>query len=251
MFVIASTGRPLESTCTNVRGGTTNETEVPPPPAVAAGRAAGLGAVVAVGAAVVVVEAGTGAASATGTALTGGLTSTVGPTPGCMATAAPTPATRTNAAPTAPRSVLPLLNTVLPPPDDDSYDVVVRSSIALVLPTLDRSTGPIDGQIFVAMAPMAASDGTHASPDRATPARAFRPIVHMRSSATIACPRRSGGIGRRASLRGWCPTGRGGSSPPSDTFAMSRDIVHTCLGTWFTVWPVAGSPGWGRVVVRG
>src|SRR5205807_157489 len=29
--------------------------------------------------------------------------------------------------------------------------------------------------------------------------------------------RRSGGIGRRASLRGWCPQGRGGSSPPSDT----------------------------------
>lgn len=30
-------------------------------------------------------------------------------------------------------------------------------------------------------------------------------------------PRRSGGIGRRASLRGWCPKGCGGSSPPSDT----------------------------------
>ena len=33
----------------------------------------------------------------------------------------------------------------------------------------------------------------------------------------IRWPRRSGGIGRRASLRGWCPQGRGGSSPPSDT----------------------------------
>ena len=33
-------------------------------------------------------------------------------------------------------------------------------------------------------------------------------------------PRRSGEIGRRASLRGWCPKGRGGSSPPFDTKQM-------------------------------
>ena len=38
-----------------------------------------------------------------------------------------------------------------------------------------------------------------------------------RGIAKIAPPRRSGGNGRRASLRGWCPLGRGGSSPPSDT----------------------------------
>ena len=37
-------------------------------------------------------------------------------------------------------------------------------------------------------------------------------------------PRRSGGIGRRASLRGWCPQGRGGSSPPSDTNRCSIDL---------------------------
>ena len=37
-------------------------------------------------------------------------------------------------------------------------------------------------------------------------------------------PRRSGGIGRRASLRGWCPQGRGGSSPPSDTNRCSINV---------------------------
>jgi hypothetical protein len=40
--------------------------------------------------------------------------------------------------------------------------------------------------------------------------------------------RRSGGIGRRASLRGWCPQGRGGSSPPSDTPITTR--VRAGLG---------------------
>ena len=35
-------------------------------------------------------------------------------------------------------------------------------------------------------------------------------------------PRRSGGIGRRARLRIWCPQGCGGSSPPSDT-----NVSHT------------------------
>ena len=39
--------------------------------------------------------------------------------------------------------------------------------------------------------------------------------------------RRSGGIGRRASLRGWCPQGRGGSSPPSDTRCCTRIRRHT------------------------
>jgi ABC-type transport system substrate-binding protein len=36
-------------------------------------------------------------------------------------------------------------------------------------------------------------------------------------TAKVESPRRSGGIGRRASLRGWCPQGRAGSSPASDT----------------------------------
>jgi hypothetical protein len=39
---------------------------------------------------------------------------------------------------------------------------------------------------------------------------------------------RSGGIGRRASLRGWCPQGRGGSSPPSDTH-LKQDKRVTSL----------------------
>ena len=52
--------------------------------------------------------------------------------------------------------------------------------------------------------------------------------------------RRSGGIGRRASLRGWCPQGRGGSSPPSDTIVMSRDIVDSCRET---SWTISGSRG--------
>src|ERR1700679_4220901 len=40
--------------------------------------------------------------------------------------------------------------------------------------------------------------------------------------------RRSGGIGRRASLRGWCPQGRGGSSPPSDT--IKTRVLHPGQG---------------------
>ena len=43
-------------------------------------------------------------------------------------------------------------------------------------------------------------------------------------------PRASGGIGRRARFRSVCPKGCGGSTPPSRTHVMSRDIVHTCLG---------------------
>ena len=39
----------------------------------------------------------------------------------------------------------------------------------------------------------------------------------LRTLLSHCYARRSGGIGRRASLRGWCPQGRGGSSPPSDT----------------------------------
>ena len=31
-------------------------------------------------------------------------------------------------------------------------------------------------------------------------------------------------------MRGWCPQGRGGSSPPSDTTVMSRDILDGCRG---------------------
>ena len=54
-------------------------------------------------------------------------------------------------------------------------------------------------------------------------------------------PRRSGGIGRRASLRSWCPKGRGGSSPPSDTVwcpetseppEPSVPGVSQCWGWW-------------------
>src|SRR5690349_16245172 len=40
--------------------------------------------------------------------------------------------------------------------------------------------------------------------------------------------RRSGGIGRRASLRGWCPQGRGGSSPPSDTVRSTWADMGLC-----------------------
>jgi uncharacterized protein len=36
------------------------------------------------------------------------------------------------------------------------------------------------------------------------------------------CPRRCGGIGRRAGLRILCPKGRGGSSPLTDTFVSLR-----------------------------
>jgi peptide/nickel transport system substrate-binding protein len=36
--------------------------------------------------------------------------------------------------------------------------------------------------------------------------------------------RRSGGIGRRASLRGWCPQGRRGSSPLSDTVSLRLNL---------------------------
>ena len=41
-------------------------------------------------------------------------------------------------------------------------------------------------------------------------------------------PRRSGGIGRRASLRSWCPQGCGGSSPPSDTIETPGQSVWNC-----------------------
>jgi hypothetical protein len=44
--------------------------------------------------------------------------------------------------------------------------------------------------------------------------------------------------------------GRGFKSRHPDD-VMSRDIVHRCLGTWFTVWVVVGSRGWGRGEVRG
>ena len=46
--------------------------------------------------------------------------------------------------------------------------------------------------------------------------------LRSRDAAFQLQPRRSGGIGRRASLRGWCPQGRGGSSPPSDTHLNTR-----------------------------
>jgi hypothetical protein len=37
-----------------------------------------------------------------------------------------------------------------------------------------------------------------------------------------------------------------GQVPPRTPPAMSRDIVHMCLGTSFTVWLVVGSPWSGR-----
>ncbi len=50
---------------------------------------------------------------------------------------------------------------------------------------------------------------------------AFTARYHaFRPDCEIGVIRRSGGIGRRASLRGWCPQGRGGSSPPSDTLQV-------------------------------
>ena len=52
----------------------------------------------------------------------------------------------------------------------------------------------------------------------------------------VPCPARaSGGIGRRAGFRFLCPQGRGGSSPPSPTLAMSRDIVDRSLRTCRTL----------------
>src|SRR5947209_4701847 len=72
-------------------------------------------------------------------------------------------------------------------------------------------------------------DGTNGGfgrPTRVTPSGppsgTFAPIAATYATATVEGPRRSGGIGRRASLRGWCPTGRGGSSPPSDTHPLRR-----------------------------
>jgi GNAT superfamily N-acetyltransferase len=50
--------------------------------------------------------------------------------------------------------------------------------------------------------------------------------------------RRSGGIGRRASLRGWCPQGRGGSSPPSDTIEtrlLESNLLVEDLRRWRSV----------------
>jgi hypothetical protein len=57
-----------------------------------------------------------------------------------------------------------------------------------------------------------------------------RATIFERSSESHT--RRSGGIGRRASLRGWCPQGRGGSSPPSDTHLSTR--VRPGLNVQFT-----------------
>ena len=37
-----------------------------------------------------------------------------------------------------------------------------------------------------------------------------------------------------------------GSNPAGGTGVMSRDTVHRCLATSFTVGLVVGSPGWGR-----
>src|SRR5436190_3502625 len=54
-----------------------------------------------------------------------------------------------------------------------------------------------------------------ARPGHTPPAISPDPVYG--ATGKVSAPRRSGGIGRRASLRGWCPTGRGGSSPPSDT----------------------------------
>src|SRR5438445_13682687 len=72
-------------------------------------------------------------------------------------------------------------------------------------------------------------------------AATIRPIVPKQVAAKVSGPRRSGGIGRRASLRGWCPTGRGGSSPPSDTaFRGSRGQRPTFYGSEWC--PGIGSP---------
>src|SRR2546421_1130163 len=60
-------------------------------------------------------------------------------------------------------------------------------------------------------------------------------------------PRRSGGIGRRASLRGWCPSGRGGSSPPSDTaFRGSRGKQPTSPPSRATAPYLLASPAFRR-----
>ena len=48
----------------------------------------------------------------------------------------------------------------------------------------------------------------------------------LRGRTGSRCPRRSGGIGRRTSLRGWRPQGCGGSSPPSDTYDLAIPDFH-------------------------
>ena len=58
--------------------------------------------------------------------------------------------------------------------------------------------------VIAGNAPLAGSHGA---------ARRARVLIALRSEFI----RRSGGIGRRARLRIWCPQGCGGSSPPSDT----------------------------------
>ena len=55
----------------------------------------------------------------------------------------------------------------------------------------------------------------------------MRARYDLRTPDVEAFARRSGGIGRRASLRGWCPQGRGGSSPPSDT--IKTRVLHPDL----------------------
>src|SRR5438094_10217173 len=69
--------------------------------------------------------------------------------PGWTATAAPTPPAVSTTAAARPKNAPPLPNTVLPPPDDNSYEVLVRSSTAVFLRTFVQMTGPIDGQISV------------------------------------------------------------------------------------------------------
>ena len=78
---------------------------------------------------------------------------------------------------------------------------------------------------------------SHAQHPKLTAVAAARVVP---SPASTRRPRRSGGIGRRASLRGWCPQGRGGSSPPSDTICdvsghraqVSWDMVHVLGCGW-------------------
>jgi hypothetical protein len=101
-----------------------------------------------VGGVVVVVSTGGGGASmivTTRVPVGGG----VGCASGWTATAALTPPAASRTAAARPKSAPPFPNTLPAPSDDDSYEVLVRSSTAVVLRTFVEMTGPIDAQISV------------------------------------------------------------------------------------------------------